>query len=160
MSCTYLIHFWMVEYQHADRVMRQFGKYQAVPPPPPLAYDDISYLREMWRHNANATKDACWAVTHREFIEKPPVLIKERRAYDMTMHHRYMHWFHFCGMRSVYISDNNPQDLQFRIPPQTGDVATLAYVPHGHRHSRVVSTLFFLKLNYIFFNIHVQYVLL
>ncbi|XP_078182588.1 serine/threonine-protein phosphatase 7 long form homolog [Carex rostrata] len=38
MSCGYVIHFWMVEYQHADRVMRQFGRYQEIPPPPPLPY--------------------------------------------------------------------------------------------------------------------------
>jgi hypothetical protein len=156
MSCCYLIHFWMVEYQHANRVMRQFGKYQEVPPPPPLAYDQISYLREAWRHDGNSTMDGCWALTHKSFIEMDPVLIREHRPYEMSMHHQYINWFYLHGMSSVYISDNNPQDLHRLAPPRTGDVETLAYVPHGHRHSRVVRTLIFFKIeiqNYIFFSI-------
>jgi hypothetical protein len=52
-----------------------------------------------------------------------------------------MHWFNVCGMRSVYLSDANPEALRRQAPPRSGDVATLAYVPHGHRHSRVVRTL-------------------
>ena len=147
MRCGYVIHFWMVEFQHADRVMRQFGKYQEVPPPPPLPWDEISYLRKTWYHDGNSTRDGCWAITLSEYIEKPAVLIGERRPYDMSRHHMYMHWFNARGMRSVYLSDNNPEALRRQAPPRTGDVATLAYVPHGHRHSRVVRTLFFFQSN-------------
>lgn len=157
MSCSYVIYFWMVEFQHADKVIRQFGKYQEVPPPPPLAWD-ISYLRKTWHHDGNSTKDGCWAVTLSEFIDKPAVLIGEQRPCDMSMHHRYMHWFNLRGMRSVYLSYNNPQALRRQAPLRTGDVAALAYVPHGHRHSRVVRTLFIFFNQTIFFNINVQYV--
>ena len=146
MSCGYVIHFWMVEYQHADRVMRQFGRYQEIPPPPPLPFDEISYLREAWHHDGNATRDGCWKITHSEFIEKPAILIRERRPYDMGRHHMYMHWFNARGMRSVYLSDNNPEALRRQPPPRTEDVATMAYVPHGHRHSRVVRTLFIFSI--------------
>ena len=66
----------------------------------------------------------------------------------------YMHWFSARGMRSVYLSDNNLEAIQRQAPPRTGDVATLAYVPHGHRHSRVVRTLLFFFNQTIFFKMY------
>jgi hypothetical protein len=34
--CGPLIFYWIVEYHHPERCMRQFRKYQHIPPPPPL----------------------------------------------------------------------------------------------------------------------------
>jgi hypothetical protein len=35
---VWMIHFWMVENHYPDRVMRQFGLFQQVPPPAPIDY--------------------------------------------------------------------------------------------------------------------------
>jgi len=78
MSRVYVIHFWMVEYQHADKVMRQFGKYQEIPPPPPLPYEsDIYYLRHEWVHTGSGQIDICWRQTHIAYIEAAKVFIEE-----------------------------------------------------------------------------------
>ena len=143
MSRVYVIHFWMVEYQHADRVMRQFGKYQEIPPPPPLPYEsDINYLRHEWVHTGSGQIDICWRQTHIAYIEAAKVFIEEQRPYDPSSRSQYAHWFFNRGMPTVYLRDRDPAVLQRQPPPRTVDVETLSYVPRSHRDARVVRILF------------------
>lgn len=48
-----LILFWMVEYHYPDRVMRQFGLYQVVPPPAPESWDLHNNLHKI-THSASS----------------------------------------------------------------------------------------------------------
>jgi hypothetical protein len=43
---VWMIHFWMVENHYPDRVMRQFGLFQQVPPPAPIDYQQVLIYRK------------------------------------------------------------------------------------------------------------------
>jgi hypothetical protein len=40
-----MIHFWMVDNHYPDRVMRQFGLFQQVPPPALINYQQVLTYR-------------------------------------------------------------------------------------------------------------------
>lgn len=41
-----LIHFWIIEFHYPDRVMRQFGRRQIIPPHPPNNEDEVRKLQK------------------------------------------------------------------------------------------------------------------
>ena len=60
-----VIFFWIVEMHYPDRVMRQFGLYQRVPPPTPLDWIVVDGLRGISHTTHDTNTD--WAETHRRY---------------------------------------------------------------------------------------------
>jgi hypothetical protein len=127
---------------YPDRVMRQFGLYQTVPPPPPLDYSFVRNLRKN-RHSAN-TGQCDWGDLFRAYINAEPEPITETRSYAYAEHFIYMGWYSRRGMHTIWYQQNNEQVLSqpLEMPDQsTQTIETLGYVPIGPRTSRVVSNL-------------------
>ena len=139
---VYCIHFWMVEYHMPDRVMRQLGLFQTVPPPDPIEWDVIEDLRE-WEHSGGtdlpSDVDSNWGNQHSEYINAAPISINEQRGFDVTRTQVYDQWFYNNGMFSVYQRDNNDVALRHPVNPPPRPVEDLAYVPHGQHKARLVS---------------------
>ena len=73
------IHFWEVEIHLPERVFRQFGLYQAVPPPAPLPFSDLEEIRKYTRA-AGLYADghsADWNDHLQSYIDTPPQLLAQ-----------------------------------------------------------------------------------
>jgi len=81
---VYCVTFWIVEFYHPDRVMRQFNLFQTVPPPDPLEWDHLEDIRQWTRMSGVHSDDALtdWRREHREFIRTNPIPVVEQRPYD------------------------------------------------------------------------------
>lgn len=81
---VYCTHFWIVEFHHPDRVMRQYGLFQTVPPPDPLPWDHLKELRT-WTHMSGVHSDGTltdWRNAHKEYINANAIPVVEQRPYD------------------------------------------------------------------------------
>lgn len=139
---TYLVHMWIVEYHHPDRVMRQFGLYQTIPPPAPIDYEQLKRLRKIVHSSGRgANEGKNWSEVHSFYIGQAPVLVIEQRPYDSSPEAtaRYTAWLYKRGMPKIYFTDNNPQVLSQPMPPMNEPVESLAYVSHTQGTSRAVS---------------------
>ncbi|RLN08728.1 hypothetical protein C2845_PM11G22280 [Panicum miliaceum] len=86
-----LIHFCVVEDHYPDRVMRQFGLFQSIPPPMPRDWASSVILHKFVYGGGD------WAVKHAEYVsvwqELSSVTVTEERPYDPTTRDQYWQWF-------------------------------------------------------------------
>jgi hypothetical protein len=134
-----LIFFWIVEFYYPDRVMRQFGLYQSVPPPAPEPW----YLMERLRSNKHVSgrgKCICldWSRVHEAYIEAAPSFIHEVRPWDSNGMREYMHWYYTTCMGTTWPSFRDPAAVNQPLPPIEENPGQLAYEAHGHKYRRVV----------------------
>ncbi|KAL5221082.1 hypothetical protein ABZP36_025795 [Zizania latifolia] len=94
-----LIHFWIVEDHYPDRVMRQFGLFQVIPPPPPRDWASSVMLHKIVRTGGD------WSVKHAQYISEwkdlPSITVTEKRPYDPSTRDKYRQWFKKAGMPSL-----------------------------------------------------------
>ena len=137
----YLVHIWVVEFYHGDRVMRQFGLYQTCPPPPPLNYEELKQLRKVVHSSGRGANDEVdWSEVHKIYMDSVSEPIIETRQYDSSVGAEayYMAWFYQRGMPKLYFTDNNAEVLSQPMPPLDEPVESLGYVSHAQSSSRAV----------------------
>lgn len=146
---VYMIHFWMVENHYPDRVMRQFDRYQSVPPPPPLPYDIIKKLRLSHNSGRDANINVDWEEHFRYYINEPPIWIEEMQPYDHSEYDTYIAWFFKNGMPTIFFTHGTEAALS---QPLTQDIEPedLDYVPHGQQNARMVCRLIIIYIYDIF----------
>ena len=134
-----LIHFWIVETHYPDRVMRQFGLFQHIPPPDPLSWDIHLSLHRVTRLSTEGTN---WAEKWEEYIrpwERPrDQLVNEVRPYDITTRPTYLKWFGQFGMRNVFSEHYHVRLVDEPQPLPSDPVDSITYVQHGDKWARQV----------------------
>ena len=78
------IYFWEVEIHCPERVLRQFGLFQTVPPPAPVDFEYLEDLRSWNRGNGllNDGFSVDWRDQFENYIEAEHVAVGEQRPYD------------------------------------------------------------------------------
>ena len=65
-----MVHFWMVEWHYPDRVMRQFGRWQRIPPLPPAQdWDEHEKLLVEKHSKEDHDRQPDWSQIHTRHIE-------------------------------------------------------------------------------------------
>jgi Plant mobile domain len=87
-----LLHFWIIETYHPERVMRQFARYQTVPPPIRSTIDSLHSVERRARPREN------WTSHHNKYVDewfrRNDTIMHEERAYDLTLYKTvYMKWY-------------------------------------------------------------------
>ena len=91
----WLVHFWECEIHLPERVYRQFGLFQLVPPLAPLPFDYLEGIRSMTRAQGLDRDDgfsADWNTHWAEHIATQPCAIGEPGPYDVD---RYVFFLNF-----------------------------------------------------------------
>ncbi|CAN6245668.1 unnamed protein product [Urochloa humidicola] len=126
-----LIHFWVVEDHYPDRVMRQFGLFQRVPPPVPRDWASSMKLHSFVHGRGD------WAVKHAEYIkvwqELSLVTVIEERPDDPITRDEYQRWFEQEGMPTLF-----PITAEAELIPQDVEPEKLTYVYDAAMFRRAV----------------------
>jgi Plant mobile domain len=132
-----MINFWMVSWHYPDRVMKQLGRFQKIPPPEPHHWTELKRLNKIV-HAARQGDD--WSTKHQAYIKMwdDPEIIQEPRPYDPSQYHTYRQWFQMFGMYTVYIQGQIEAGLDRPLPPPRDSIEVMGYVPGGPRLRRVV----------------------
>ena len=142
-----LIWFWVVEYYSPERVMRQFGRYQMVPPPfrlhPPL---------HCVRHEPNTNHN--WRRVHAFHIKRWQQrrfrIVPHAQAFDPAGWDAYMAWFNREGMRTIWRRPSTASGmLDPAPPPPTGNPINQSFVMAGERVQQTVSFQLFYRFEII-----------
>ncbi|XP_078170581.1 protein MAINTENANCE OF MERISTEMS-like [Carex rostrata] len=143
-SRVWCIHFWMVEIHLPERVFRQFGLFQAVPPPAPPSFKRLEELRKWTRADGLYTDGTSgdWSEHFSEYIAAPLVNFVTRyengvlAPYLPDRYHEYMEWFFMNGMYTIFQRHANLEILS-QAMPEPGDVANLGYVSDAVIQARI-----------------------
>ena len=132
-----MIHFWIVEMCYPDRVMRQLGYYQGVPPHDPLPWSDIQKFRNV--NHTSRDKFTNWAEKWSTMIEAPGFEAEENRPYSDETYPAYLDWYWKRGKHTLYPEEEDDEALRQPLPQtQPDQVENLAYVPRGAGIARAV----------------------
>ena len=83
---VWFVHFWEIEIPCPDRVLRQFGLFQTVPPPAPPPFQYLEELRG-WVRSSGLYEDGTsvdWRTQFADYIAAAPATVGEDRPYDMA----------------------------------------------------------------------------
>jgi hypothetical protein len=131
---VWMIHFWMVENHYPDRVMRQFGLFQQVPPPAPIDYQQIlTYRKDKHTSGGGKGQNIDWAEYYWWAQDEPELPITESRPYDYAQHYTYMGWYYKRGITIIWYGMNTDEHLSQPLPHPEEPVDELSYVLHSHQ---------------------------
>ncbi|KAJ3704440.1 hypothetical protein LUZ61_008145 [Rhynchospora tenuis] len=124
------IHYWMVMWHYADRVMHQFMLYQTVPPPRPvgwqrteqlMGYMGLTYRGRDWR-DMFRTEVAMWS-------DMAQARVIEGRPWTAAIEATYLRWLRVHGGAHVV---HIPEETE------TAPVADMSYVRNTPAHVALV----------------------
>lgn len=136
-----LIHFWAIEYHYPDRVMRQFGLFQIVPPP--LPYHKEAEVCRLHKINHVSLEAYDWSVIHHNYVQQyydsAQRMVIEDRSYDPNNLIAYRQWFQREGMYTVFLEGHYVAGFDEPIPiPRDTVEEVFGYVPSGSVDARTV----------------------
>lgn len=138
-----LIYFWVIEYHYPDRVMRQFGLFQTIPPPLPNKEAEVRRLHKI-KHASSRTCD--WSVVHRDFVgeysDSAQRMVVEDRPDDPGNLPAYHQWFQQEGMHTVFLDGHYEVGFDGTIPRFCDTVEVTGYVSSKSALDRVVCKIF------------------
>ncbi|KAJ4812326.1 serine/threonine-protein phosphatase 7 long form-like protein [Rhynchospora pubera] len=97
------IHFWVVAWHYADRVMHQFMLFQTVPPPLPTAWRRMKALLQ-YRHNTFRQRDLqdLFTVEVAMWADTTQVEVAEARPWSDDILPAYDRWMRIHGGAKLY----------------------------------------------------------
>jgi hypothetical protein len=92
----------MVENHYPDRVVRQFGLFQQVPPPALINYKQmLTYCKYKHMSGGGERQNVDWAQYYWWAQNEPELPITESRPYDYAQHYTYKEWYYKRGMGTI-----------------------------------------------------------
>jgi hypothetical protein len=128
-----MIYFLMVENHYPDRVMRQFGLFQQVPPLAPIDYQQVlTYRKNKHTSGGSEGQNVDWTQYYWWAQDEPKLPITESRPYDYVQYYTYMRWYYKRRMSTIRYIMNTDEQLSQPLPHPEEPVNELSYVPHSH----------------------------
>ena len=135
-----LIHFWIVEHHYPNRVMRQFGYSQVIPPALPLAEREVRRLHNIM-HSSNVIRKN-WVVEHHNYVQQTshPAdhLVVPAGFWTDDQLFPYRSWFQNNGMHNVFLVRRCIEGLDNPIPEYRDEHGEVGYIPSGPKSTRDV----------------------
>jgi hypothetical protein len=138
-----LINFWIVQIYYPDRVMRQFGCRQVVPPPAPIDWnDELEYMGV--KHTQHPELGYNWG-THWEIAVQwasQPLnhMINLIGPHDDHSYvSEYMPWYLREGMPTVFLARYHGSDVTQPRPLPPGPTSSQTYLSQSDAFTRIVS---------------------
>ncbi|KAJ3707989.1 hypothetical protein LUZ61_011694 [Rhynchospora tenuis] len=109
-----LLHFWTVEMYNPERVSRQFGFYQTIPP----------FLRctDEALHGIKRGNSDGWLTKYATYVnawgDRWNLLLADQRPFDIAMHNAYMQWY--SGATILHLREPNTYVMRDRIREMLG----------------------------------------
>nr|XP_040258570.1 serine/threonine-protein phosphatase 7 long form homolog [Aegilops tauschii subsp. strangulata] len=133
-----LMHFWIVEFHYPDRVMRQFGLRQCIPPFVPRGEAEVRRLRKI-KHSAGKSHN--WEEFHTNYVQEydriQASVLPEEIPFDVASLPDYRHWFQQNGMYTVFFDSQCLGGLDKPIPYPRDSIEWTGYMPSGPPLARI-----------------------
>lgn len=133
-----LMHFWIVEFHYPERVMRQFGLRQTIPPCPPRDEVEIRKLRKI-KHSAGKSHN--WEEIHANYVQEynqvQATVVPEDIPFDIASLPDYRHWFQQNGMYTVFFDSQCLGGLDKPIPYPRDSMEWTGYMPSDPPLARI-----------------------
>ena len=143
-----LIHFWIVEHHYPNRVMRQFGLAQVIPPALPLHEAEVRRLHNII-HTVNVTRKN-WAIEHHTYVEQAshPAnhLVVPTGYWTDDQLFPYRSWFQNNGMHNIFLERRCIEGLHNPIPEYRDEHGEVGYIPSTPKDTRDVSFNLIMKI--------------
>ncbi|KAM0901667.1 hypothetical protein ACQ4PT_019826 [Festuca glaucescens] len=118
-----LINFPIVEMYLPERVMRQFGLRQCIPPPFRPTLQTLHRISRRGREREN------WEETHHEYIQEWEArrhrIFREAEQYDLSSYDEYLQWY--SGATRRYLVPSTSDDAEAGLLSQPDDSSDLQY---------------------------------
>ncbi|VAH79377.1 unnamed protein product [Triticum turgidum subsp. durum] len=122
-----LINFPIVEMYLPERVMRQFGLRQCIPPPFRPTLQTLHRISRRGREREN------WEETHHEYIQEWEArrqrIFREAEQYDLSSYDEYLQWYSGATRRYLVPSTGDDAEAGLLSPPDDSDLQYKAKSP-------------------------------
>ncbi|CAM0950811.1 unnamed protein product [Alopecurus aequalis] len=122
-----LINFPIVEMYLPERVMRQFGLRQCIPPPFRPTLQTLHRISRRGREREN------WEETHHEYIQEWEArrhrIFREAEQYDLSSYDEYLQWYSGATRRYLVPSTSDDAEAALLSPPDDSDLQYKAKSP-------------------------------
>jgi hypothetical protein len=100
----------MVDNHYPDRVMRQFGLFQQVPPPTPIQ-QVLTYRKNKHTSGGGEVQNVDWAQYYWWALDEPELPITELQPYDYVQYYTYMGWYYKRVMATIWYDMDTDEHL-------------------------------------------------
>ncbi|EAZ37700.1 hypothetical protein OsJ_22042 [Oryza sativa Japonica Group] len=126
------------EFHYPERVMRQFGRKQLIPPPPPHGEVELRKLRKV-KHVGGKVCD--WNKFHAKYVQQydgiEATIVQEDCPFDAASLKEYRCWFQANGMFAVFFDSQCLGGLENSIPYPRDNMEWTGYMPSGPPLARI-----------------------